>query len=99
MKLLLALFDTAMSKLSNDIKNSISVRCAIMTLYVWTVTYTVCTVCTVCNVCTVCIVHTVCTVCRVSPKGGYQGAPHFILCSVTTIFCWNKDLKYYCVKS
>ena len=39
MKPPLALFDVAMSKLSNDIKNLISVRCANMTLFAWTVTY------------------------------------------------------------
>ena len=38
MKPLLTLFDVAMSELSNDIKNSISVRCANMTLFAWTVT-------------------------------------------------------------
>ena len=38
----LALFDVAMSKLSNDIKNSISVRCANMTLFAWTVTFIDC---------------------------------------------------------
>ena len=39
MKPPLTLFDVAMSKLSNDIKNSISVRCLNMTLFAWTVTY------------------------------------------------------------
>ena len=39
MKLPLALFDVAMSKLSNDIKNLISVRCVNMSLFAWTVTY------------------------------------------------------------
>ena len=41
MKPPLALFDVAISKLSNDIKNSISVSCANMTLFAWTVTYCV----------------------------------------------------------
>ena len=40
MKPPLTLFDVAMSKLSNDIKNLISVRCTNMTLFAWTVTYT-----------------------------------------------------------
>ena len=39
MKPPLALFDVAMSKLSTDIKNTISVRCANMTLFAWTVTF------------------------------------------------------------
>ena len=39
MKPPLVLFDVAMSKLLNDIKNTISVRCANMTLFAWTVTY------------------------------------------------------------
>ena len=41
MKPPLTLFDVAMSKLSNDIKNSISIRCANMTLFAWTVTFIV----------------------------------------------------------
>ena len=39
MKPLLTLFDVAISKLSTDIKNSISIGCANMTLFAWTVTY------------------------------------------------------------